>query len=100
MCMFAAVHQEYVTILVVVLFFSGTPLSFARSLKYWATRSSARFGGVVRHCLDGNGEEFEETVKLLMVGKKFKYCIKMYIHILQFELCLVHDKCVLCTSYT
>ena len=69
MCMFAAVHQEYVMILVVVLFFSGTPLSFARSLKYWATRSSARFGGVVRHCLDGNGEEFEETVKLLMVGK-------------------------------
>ena len=46
----------------------GTPLSFARSLKYWATRSSARFASVVRHCLDGDGPEFEETVKILMVG--------------------------------
>ena len=56
-------------IILFFVFFPGTPLSFARSLKYWATRSSARFGGVVRHCLDGNGEEFEETVKVLMVNQ-------------------------------
>ena len=50
------------------LFLTGTPTIFARSIKYWATRSSARFGAVVRHCLDGDGPQFEETVKVLMVG--------------------------------